>query len=68
MQYSFSLNNFGVLPSTSNSGDGVSEVVLSLIKGEKTKPNQNNTKQKKHHKVSQVQMQYTFSKFFSMQV
>jgi hypothetical protein len=46
MQYSFSLNNFGVLPSTSNSGDGVSEVVLSLIKGEKTKPNQNNTKQK----------------------
>jgi hypothetical protein len=31
-----------------------------LIKGEK--------KQKKPHKVSQVQMQYSFSKFFSMQV
>jgi hypothetical protein len=43
------------------------------MKGEKnqTKPNQttqNKTKQKKHHKVSQVQMQYSFSKFFSMQV
>jgi hypothetical protein len=28
MQQSFSLNNFGVSPSASNPGDGVSEVVL----------------------------------------
>jgi hypothetical protein len=69
----FSLNNFGVHPSASNPGDGVSEVVLLLshqrgkvLKQNKTK--QSNTKQKKPHKVSQVQMQYSFSKFFSMQV
>jgi hypothetical protein len=48
----------------------VSEVVLSLShqRGKKptqTKPNQTN---KKHHKVPQVQMQYSYSKFFSMQV
>jgi hypothetical protein len=72
MQESFSLNNCGVSPSASNPGDGVSEVVLSSHQGGK-KPNQtkqNNTKQtkKKHHKVSQVQMQYSFSKFFSMKV
>jgi hypothetical protein len=37
---------------------------LSHQRGKKTK---NKTKQK-YHKVSQVQMQYSFSKFFSMQV
>jgi hypothetical protein len=38
-------------------------------KTEKAKIKQNHTKQpKKPHKVSQVQMQYSFSKFFSMQV
>jgi hypothetical protein len=37
MQYSFSLNNFGVSPSASNPGDGASEVCHCLIKGEKTK-------------------------------
>jgi hypothetical protein len=63
MQLSFSLNNFGVSPSASNPGDGVSEVVLScLIKREK------NQKNKKHNKVSQIQMQYSFSKSFTMQV
>jgi hypothetical protein len=30
MQWSFSLNNSGVLPSASNPGYGISEVVLSL--------------------------------------
>jgi hypothetical protein len=45
-----------------------SSVVVSS-KGKKTgksKIEQNNNK--KTHKVSQVQMQYSFSKFFSMQV
>jgi hypothetical protein len=70
MQWSLSLNNFDVHPSASNTGDGVSEVVLSLHqRGKKTKPNKTTqNKKKKHHKVSQVQMQYSFSKFFSMQV
>jgi hypothetical protein len=46
MQLNFSLNNFDVSPSASNSGDGVSEVVLScLIKGEKKQKN------KKHNKA-----------------
>jgi hypothetical protein len=61
MQWSFSINNFGVSPSASNPVDGVSEVVLSLShqKG-KNQTEQNSTKEKKHHKVSQVQMQYRF--------
>jgi hypothetical protein len=43
-----------------------SSVVVSS-KGKKAKT-KHNTKQKKPHKVSQVQMQYSFSKFFSMQM
>jgi hypothetical protein len=62
MQWSFILNNFGVSPSASNPGDGVSEVIL---RNKQTNKNPQKTKQ---HKVSQVQMQYSFSKFFSMQV
>jgi hypothetical protein len=49
MQYSFSLNNFGVSPSASNHGDGVSEVVLSLSHQREKKPKrkkQSKTKQK----------------------
>jgi hypothetical protein len=67
MQQSFSLNNFVIRPSASNPGNGVSEVVLlSHRRGKKlNKTTQNN---KKPHKVSQVQMQYSFSKFFSMQL
>jgi hypothetical protein len=44
MQQSFSLNNFGIHPSASNPGDGVSEVVPSLShqRGTKTKKNQKN--------------------------
>jgi hypothetical protein len=47
--------------------------VVVSSKGKKTGKNkikQNHTKQnkKKPHKVSQVQMQYSFSKFFSRQV
>jgi hypothetical protein len=70
MQQNFSLNNFDVRPSASNPGDGVSEVVLPLSHQRGTKSNKNKTaqNQKKPHKVSQVQMQYSFSKFFSMQV
>jgi hypothetical protein len=66
MQQSFSLNNFGVSPSASNPGDGVSEVVLSLSHQRGKKPKKK--KKPKHNKVSQVQMQYSFSKSFSMQV
>jgi hypothetical protein len=45
MQYSFSLNNFGVRPSASNPGDVVSEVVLSLShQREKNKTKQHKTK------------------------
>jgi hypothetical protein len=49
MQYSFSLNNFGVRPSASSPGDGVSEVVLSLShqRGKKLKTKQHKTKIKK---------------------
>jgi hypothetical protein len=55
MQYSFSLNYFGVSPSASIPGDGFSEVVLLLShqRKKKTKPNkQNKTTQNKikHHK------------------
>jgi hypothetical protein len=72
MQYIFSLNNFGVCSSAFNPGDGASEVVLWLShqrgknwkKQNKTKPH----KTKNPHKLSQVQMQHSFSKFFSMQV
>jgi hypothetical protein len=55
MQESFSVNNFGVSPSASNPGDGVSEVVLSLShqRGKKTKNKAKKTKN--HHKLSQVQ-------------
>jgi hypothetical protein len=35
----FSLNNFGVCPSASNPGDGVSEVVLSSHQRGKNKKN-----------------------------
>jgi hypothetical protein len=35
---------------------------------EKTKQNKTTQNKKKTHKVSQVQVQYNFSKFFSMQV
>jgi hypothetical protein len=45
MQWSFSLNNFGVSPSACNPGDGVSEVVLLLSHQRGKKPNQ--TKQNK---------------------
>jgi hypothetical protein len=65
MQQSFSLNNFGVSPSASNPADGVSEVVL-LLSHQRGK--QNKTKQKKHNKISQVQMQYSFSKSFIVQL
>jgi hypothetical protein len=78
MQESFSRKNFVVSSSASNPGDGVLEVVLSLShqRGKKLKPNQtkqNNAKQtnkqtKKPHKMSQVEMQYSFSKFFSLQL
>jgi hypothetical protein len=60
MQYSFSLNNFGVSPSPSNPGDGVSKVDLSLFHQRGKKPNktkQNRTTTKKKPLVSQVQMQ-----------
>jgi hypothetical protein len=51
MQYSFSLTNFGVSPSASNPGDGVSEIVLlfSHQRGKKTKRN----KTKKTPKIPQ---------------
>jgi hypothetical protein len=68
MQQSFSLNYFGVSPSASNPGGGFSEVALLLSHQRENKTKLYKTKQKKHHKVSQVQMQYSFSKFFSMQV
>jgi hypothetical protein len=72
MQKSFSLNNFDVSPSAFNPGDDVSEVVLSLSHQKQKKlKKQKNPKQhktKKYHKVSQIQMQYSFSKFFSMQM
>jgi hypothetical protein len=73
MQWSFSLNNFGAHPSASNPGDGSSDVVLVVSLKGKNKIEQNRTKEnkkqkKKPHKVFQVQMQYSFSKFFSMQV
>jgi hypothetical protein len=67
MQRSFSLNNFGVclrLQSWRWCLRCCSVVVLS--KG-MHKVEQNCTK-KETHKVSHVQMQYSFSKFFSMQV
>jgi hypothetical protein len=70
MQSSFILNNFGVRPSASNPGDGVSEVVLSLShqRGKKIKEKKTMQNKTKPHNVSQVQVQYSFSKFFSMQV
>jgi hypothetical protein len=45
MQYSFSLNNFGVSPSASNPADGVSEAVLSLSH-QRGKKNKKQNKQK----------------------
>jgi hypothetical protein len=45
MQLSISFNNFGVSPSASNPGDGVSEVVLLLSHQRWKKPNK--TKQYK---------------------
>jgi hypothetical protein len=68
MQYSFSLNNFGVSPSASNPGNSVSEVVWLLSHQRGKKPtkktkqtektnkkakNKNKTKQK-----SQIQMKF----------
>jgi Tol biopolymer transport system component len=48
MQQSFSINNFGICPSASNPGDGVSEIVMSLShqRGKMSPKKQNNTKQK----------------------
>jgi hypothetical protein len=74
MQLSFSLNDFGVQPSVSNRGDGVSEVVLWLSHQRGKKPRKNKIKlhrtttTKKPHKGSQVQVRYSFCKVFSMQV
>jgi hypothetical protein len=60
--------------SVSSPGDGASDVVVVVSSKGMHKVEQNYTKKqktknkKKNLKVSQVQMQYSFSKFFSMQV
>jgi hypothetical protein len=76
MQRSFSLNNFGVCLSVQFwrwclrccsvvvSSKGTHKVEQKCTH---TKTNKQTNKQKPH-KLSQVHMQYSFSKFFSMQV
>jgi hypothetical protein len=75
MQWSFSLNNFGVRLSLQSwrwclrcCSVVVSSKGMHKVEQNCTKKNPKNKKQKNPHKVSQVQMQYSFSKFFSMQV
>jgi hypothetical protein len=53
MQYSFGLNNFGVSPSASNPGDGVSEAVVSLSHQRGKKPKQTKANQTKQQQQQQ---------------
>jgi hypothetical protein len=70
MQRSFRLNNLGVCLSLQSWRWCLRycSVVVSSKGTDKVEQNYTHTQKQKPHQVSQVQMQYSFSKFFSMQV
>jgi hypothetical protein len=70
MQWSFSLNNLGVRLNLQSWRWCLRccSVVVSSKGMHKVEQNYIHTHTQKPHQVSQVQMQYSFSKFFSMQV